>query len=199
MLCSDGGAAIGIECDVKTRLAEIGSADGYSATLLPVRSVGVQGDSRTYAYPALVCGEKDWTRLETLSTKITNGLKEINRVVFGLRIEGEPEYRLIRAYVTKDRLEVLRAFDHIVTTALNRFDEYDAVWQMPVVLLPLVNEQGNQCAVLRPILSQEAMTARFARLKDETLDYVLEKSLSVKGLNIFYDVTNKPPATIEWE
>ena len=200
VLCSDGGAAIGIESDVKTRLAEIGSADGYSATLLPVRSVGVQGDSRTYAYPALVCGEKDWTRLETLSTKITNGLKEINRVVFGLRIEGGSEYSLIRAYISKDRLEILRAFDHIVTEALNSFNEYDGVWQMPVVLLPLVNKRGNQCAVLRPIKSQEAMTARFAPLKNETLDYILDKSLAVKGLgDIFFDVTHKPPATIEWE
>jgi GMP synthase (glutamine-hydrolysing) len=199
VLCSNG-AAIGIEGATKTRLAEIGSADGYSAALLPVRSVGVQGDSRTYAHPALVCGEKDWTRLETLSTKITNGLKEINRVVFGLRIEDGSEYSLIRAYVSKDRLEILRAFDHIVTEALNSFNEYDGVWQMPVVLLPLVNKRGNQCAVLRPIMSQEAMTARFAPLKNETLDCILDKSRAVKGLgDIFFDVTHKPPATIEWE
>jgi GMP synthase (glutamine-hydrolysing) len=147
-----------------------------------------------------VCGEKDWKRLEALSTKITNAVKEINRVVFGLRIDDASEYALIEAYVTKDRLEILRAFDHIVTTALTQFAEYDSVWQMPVVLLPLVNKRGNQCAVLRPIMSQEAMTARFAPLKNETLDYILDKSRAIKGLgDIFFDVTHKPPATIEWE
>ena len=199
LLCSNGIGPT-IDNSVKRRVVEIGLKDGYVSEVLPLRSVGVQGDSRTYAHPVLVCGAKDWKLLEGLSTKITNSLKEVNRVVYGIRIDGEPQYRLIKAFVTKERLAVLRAFDHIVTTALNKFDEYNSVWQMPVVLLPLVNEQGNQCAVLRPIMSQEAMTARFARLKDETLQYILEESRSVKGLgDIFYDVTNKPPATIEWE
>ena len=71
---------------------------------------------------------------------------------------------------------------------------------MPVVLLPLINKQERQCAVLRPIMSQEAMTARFARLKDETLAYILYEAKKVDGLgDLFYDVTHKPPATIEWE
>ena len=71
---------------------------------------------------------------------------------------------------------------------------------MPVVLLPLVNKQERPCAVLRPILSQEAMTARFARLKDETIAYILDESKQIDGLgDVFYDVTHKPPATIEWE
>ena len=199
LLCSDGND-LNIDDTVKRRVAEIGLTEGYDSLVLPLRSVGVQGDSRTYAHPALVQGAKDWKRLEGFSTKITNSLKEVNRVVYGLRVEGEPQYRLIKAFVTKDRLTILRAFDHIVTTALNKFGEYDTVWQMPIVLLPLINEQGNQCAVLRPIMSQEAMTARFARLKDETIQYILEQSHSVKGLgDVFYDVTNKPPATIEWE
>jgi GMP synthase (glutamine-hydrolysing) len=199
LLCSDGND-LNIDEAIKRRVAEIGLTEGYDSMVLPLRSVGVQGDSRTYAHPALVRGVKDWKLLEGLSTKITNSLKEVNRVVYGLRVESEPQYRLIKAFVTKDRLTILRAFDHIVTTALNKFGEYDTVWQMPIVLLPLINEQGNQCAVLRPIMSQEAMTARFARLKDETLQYILEQSRNVKGLgDIFYDVTNKPPATIEWE
>ena len=199
LLCSDG-IGLNIDDTVKRRVVEIGLKKGYVSKVLPLRSVGVQGDSRTYAHPVLVCGARDWKRLEGLSTEITNSLKEVNRVVYGLRVETEPQYRLIKAFVTKDRLEVLRAFDHIVTTALNKFNEYNTVWQMPVVLLPLVNKQGNQCAVLRPIMSQEAMTARFARLKDETIQYILDESCNVKGLgDIFYDVTNKPPATIEWE
>jgi GMP synthase (glutamine-hydrolysing) len=199
LLCSDG-AAVSIDVKAQGMVTEQAQKAGYASEVLPLRSVGVQGDSRTYAHPALVCGPRDWMRLEDLSTAITNSVREVNRVIYGLRLEGLPQYRLIRAFVTKERLETLRAFDSIVTEALHRFGEYASVWQMPVVLLPLVNKQGDQCAVLRPILSQEAMTARFARLKDETIDYILGESKKVKALgDIFYDVTHKPPGTIEWE
>jgi GMP synthase (glutamine-hydrolysing) len=199
LLCSDG-ADVAIKEETKIVVGEKARKAGYSSMVLPLRSVGVQGDSRTYAHPALVCGGRNWNLLEDLSTAITNSVKDVNRVIYGLRVEEPQEYRLIRAYVTRERLETLRAFDHIVTEALMRFNEYATVWQMPVVLLPLVNKQGNQCGVLRPILSQEAMTARFARLKDEAIGYILDKSRGVKGLgDIFYDVTHKPPGTIEWE
>ena len=167
---------------------------------MPVRSVGVQGDSRTYAHPCLVCGKKDWDVLEKLSTEITNRIKGVNRVVYGLRVEKGTSYRLVKAFVTKERLDTLREFDSVVTGALHAFGEYKTVWQMPAVLLPLVNSLGRQCAVLRPIMSQEAMTARFARLKDEALRFILDKSENIAGLgDLFYDITNKPPATIEWE
>ncbi len=199
LLCA-GGAAAAVKENVQSAVNERAGQSGYASTVLPLRSVGVQGDSRTYAHPALVCGPRDWTRLEELSTAITNSVREVNRVIYGLRLEGLARYRLIRAFITRDRLRTLRAFDRIVTEALHRFGQYASVWQMPVVLLPLVNEQGRECGVLRPILSQEAMTARFARLTDETIDYILDQSRSVDGLgDIFYDVTHKPPGTIEWE
>jgi GMP synthase (glutamine-hydrolysing) len=199
LLCSDGKESP-VDPETEKSVAEICQQTGYTSRVLPIKSVGVQGDSRTYAHPALVLGARDWPKLEALSTGITNKIKGINRVIYGLRIEGRPEYRLVKAYLAKDRLATLRALDHVVTGALVKFGEYGTVWQMPVVLLPLVNKKGCQCAVLRPILSQEAMTARFARLKDETLAYVLEESKKIEGLgDLFYDVTNKPPGTIEWE
>jgi GMP synthase (glutamine-hydrolysing) len=208
LLCSDG-KEFPVDAAAQRSVAEISQKSGYASVVLPLRSVRVQGDSRTYAHPALVMGEKDWLKLEDLSTKITNSVREVNRVVYGLRVEGDrsvshadaaPSYSLIKAFVTRERLETLRAFDAIVTDALLRSGEYASVWQMPVVLLPLVNKSGRQCAVLRPIMSQEAMTARFARLRDETLDYILSESRKVKELgDIFYDATNKPPGTIEWE
>jgi GMP synthase (glutamine-hydrolysing) len=199
LLCSDG-KEIPVDPETEKSVREISAQAGYTARVLPIRSVGVQGDSRTYAHPALVIGAKDWTKLEGLSTGMTNKIKGVNRVIYGLRVEGMPEYRIVKAYLTKERLALLRALDHLVTGALHTFGEYGTVWQMPVVLLPLVNKAGRQCAVLRPIMSQEAMTARFARLKDETLAYILEELKKIDGLgDLFYDVTNKPPGTIEWE
>ncbi len=199
LLCSDGTPSP-VDDATSRGASTIAKKAGYDSRVLPIRSVGVQGDSRTYAHPALVIGPKDWGRLEAVSTEITNKVRGINRVVLGLRIQTEPDYHLVKAYLTAERLELLRAFDNIVTGALHTFGQYRAVWQMPVVLLPLANSQGRQCAVLRPIMSQEAMTARFARLSDETLAYILDESEKIDGLgDVFYDVTHKPPATIEWE
>jgi GMP synthase (glutamine-hydrolysing) len=199
LLCSDG-AMPDIDERTSSGVLDIAKKEGYEARALPLRSVGVQGDSRTYAHPALVMGPRDWDRLEALSTAITNKVRGVNRVVFGLWVDGDPQYRLVKAYVTRKRLDLLRAFDRIVTEALLKFGEYGIVWQMPVVLLPLVNSKGRQCAVLRPIMSQEAMTARFARLKEETIAYILDESRKIGDLgDVFYDTTHKPPATIEWE
>jgi GMP synthase (glutamine-hydrolysing) len=199
LLCSNGKEQP-VAAETEKNVQEISARAGYESYVLPLKSVGVQGDSRTYAHPALVLGKRDWDRLEAVSTAITNKIRGVNRVVYGLSVQGEPSYRLVKAYLTHDRLEILRSLDHLVTAALHKFGEYAAVWQMPVVLLPLVNKAGRQCGVLRPIMSQEAMTARFARLKDETLAYIVEESNKIGGLgDLFYDVTNKPPGTIEWE
>ena len=199
VLCSDGKAEK-IEPSASEQLGNIVKEAGYHSTILPIRSVGVQGDGRTYAHPALVTGDLDWNRLGELSTRITNTIRSINRVVYGLKVTAGLRYRLVPAYVSRERLEKLRAIDHIVTEALIASGEYDTVWQMPVVLLPLINDRGEECVVLRPIVSQEAMTARFIPLHKETLNSIIDKSINIKGIgDIFYDITNKPPATIEWE
>jgi GMP synthase (glutamine-hydrolysing) len=198
-LCSDGKAEK-IEPSASKQLADIAKETGYHTTILPIRSVGVQGDGRTYAHPALVTGDLDWHRLGELSTRITNTIRSINRVVYGLKVTSGLHYSLIPAYVSRERLEKLRAIDRIVTDALLASGEYDTVWQMPVVLLPLINNRGEECVVLRPIVSQEAMTARFIPLYKETLNKIVSDSNNIKGIgDIFYDITNKPPATIEWE
>ncbi len=199
VLCSEGKLD---PVDRKTAqsVEAIARPAGFGSCILPVRSVGVQGDSRTYAYPALLYGDCNWSLLETISTQITNTISEINRVVYGVYIQKDPEYSLVEAYLTEERLDKLRAVDHVVTTVLHETGEYEAVWQMPVVLLPVVDREGEECIVLRPIASQEAMTARFFPLSNETLDKIVSGAKNVQGIgDIFFDITNKPPGTIEWE
>ncbi|MBN1130803.1 MAG: glutamine-hydrolyzing GMP synthase [Chitinispirillaceae bacterium] len=199
VLCSDGSTAPIAHADAR-RCREITDESGYRSVILPLRSVGVQGDGRTYAHPALVTGDLDWGRLDRLSTRITNTLKAINRVVYGLKVGDVPHYTLVRAFVSRERLDKLRAFDRIVTEALYASKDYDNVWQMPVILLPLVNGRGEESVVLRPVVSQEAMTAGFAPIHKRTLDMIVANSLNVKGIgDIFFDITHKPPGTIEWE
>ncbi|MCU0609537.1 MAG: glutamine-hydrolyzing GMP synthase [Chitinispirillaceae bacterium] len=198
VLCSDGRAEQ-IDASASKALDVLAKSCGYSGAILPIKSVGVQGDGRTYAHPALITGPENWFAIEELSTKITNTVRAVNRVVYGVSVLGGA-YRLVSGYVTKDRLDKLRAIDHVVTEALLASGEYDTIWQMPVVLLPLVNEAGGECVVLRPITSQEAMTARFMPLRKETLAAIVDKAKKISGVgDLFFDATHKPPGTIEWE
>ncbi len=110
--------------------------------------------------------------------------------------------------VTEDRLRLLRAADHIFTSELRRSGEYDRVWQALAVLLPVksVGVMGDErtyenAVVLRAVTSTDAMTADWARLPDDLLARVSNRIINeVKGINrVVYDVSSKPPATIEWE
>lgn len=198
-LCSHGKdepVAREVQVAVETRA---GTA-GYEAVVLPVRSVGVQGDGRTYAHPVALVGPRDWKALEQLSTVLTNTIGGVNRVVYALRVQERLQYRSIEAYVTRERLDILRAFDDLVTREVVKHGQYDAIWQMPVVVIPLVNTLEQQCFVLRPIVSREAMTARFVALGDSIIDGILTGAEKIDGVgDIFIDITHKPPGTIEWE
>ncbi|MDD4351410.1 MAG: glutamine-hydrolyzing GMP synthase [Candidatus Gracilibacteria bacterium] len=170
-----------------------------SAQILPVKSVGVQGDARSYAHPALLeVTEIDWDKLGKVSVKITNSIREVNRVL--VKLAGDSEnLELQAATLTEDRLDLLRVADQLFHDELRKAGLYHEVWQAPVVLVPLVNEQG-ETIVLRPINSTEAMTANFAKLPLDFVKKVAAKILNLKGIGLVaYDITNKPPGTIEWE
>ena len=118
----------------------------------------------------------------------------------GIRIIGE---------VTAERLEVLREADAIVREEMSAAGLDTLVWQCPVVLLADVRSVGVQGdgrsyghpIVLRPVTSEDAMTADWARLPDEVLARISTRVTNeVPEVNrVVLDVTSKPPATIEWE
>ncbi len=118
----------------------------------------------------------------------------------GIRIIGE---------VTAARLEILRAADAIVREEMSAADLDTLVWQCPVVLLADVRSVGVQGdgrsyghpLVLRPVTSEDAMTADWARLPDDVLARISTRVTNeVPEVNrVVLDVTSKPPATIEWE
>jgi GMP synthase (glutamine-hydrolysing) len=110
--------------------------------------------------------------------------------------------------VTSQRLSVLRKADRIFIGELRREGLYDSVWQALVALLPVrsVGVMGDErtyenVAALRAVVSTDAMTADWARLPDEFLARVSNRIINeVKGINrVVYDVSSKPPSTIEWE
>jgi GMP synthase (glutamine-hydrolysing) len=110
--------------------------------------------------------------------------------------------------VTRERLEVLRRVDDIFIGALREFGLYDSTWQALAILTPLrsVGVMGDgrtyaHTVALRAVSSADGMTADWTRLPDEFLATVSNRIVnSVAEVNrVVYDITSKPPGTIEWE
>ncbi|SEM08990.1 glutamine-hydrolyzing GMP synthase [Nonomuraea pusilla] len=118
----------------------------------------------------------------------------------GIRIVGE---------VTRDRLDILREADAIAREELSRAGLDREIWQCPVVLLADVRSVGVQGdgrtyghpVVLRPVTSEDAMTADWARVPYDVLARISTRITNeVREINrVVVDVTSKPPGTIEWE
>jgi GMP synthase (glutamine-hydrolysing) len=118
----------------------------------------------------------------------------------GIRIIGE---------ITQERLQILREADAIVREELSRAGLDADIWQCPVVLLADVRSVGVQGdsrtyghpVVLRPVTSEDAMTADWARLPDALLAAISTRITNeVPQINrVVVDITSKPPGTIEWE
>lgn len=196
LLCSGDAnrkIAHGLNEKVRAHLA----AEGLEGEVLPVESVGVQGDSRTYAHPCLVRGTRDWDKLDNTAVALTNRVRDVNRVV--LEIGALPgSYTPVTLQCDKPHLDFLREADNICTEFLYQENLYATLWQMPVVLLPL-EKGGKPAIVMRPVNSSEAMTASFAPLPFPLLD-ALWARLQKAGVGaLLYDITHKPPGTIEWE
>ncbi len=177
---------------------------GLSARVLPVKSVGVQGDNRTYAHPLVVWGETDWDKLDQLSSYTTNALKNINRVLLWLNPtpESAPVFSLAKdnIFLTPERVAILREIDDLVHRHIKQAGIYDDIWQFPVVLVPLIDSEGRESIGLRPFNSRDVMTVHFYRMAKEVLaDLVVKIQATGKIAHLFYDITNKPPGTTEWE
>ena len=117
----------------------------------------------------------------------------------GIRILGE---------VTAEKVRVLQEADKIFIDNLKEAGLYDKVWQAGVMLLPVqsVGVMGDErtyenCVALRAVTSTDGMTADWVHLPYEFLAKVSNEIINrVKGINrVVYDISSKPPATIEWE
>ncbi|MFC1552224.1 glutamine-hydrolyzing GMP synthase [Candidatus Latescibacterota bacterium] len=200
VLCGEGGESSNDFSDIREHVAARIGSKGYDSVVLPVRSVGVQGDSRTYAHPAAVDGALDWEALDLLSTDITNEIQGVNRVV--LKIGGGTLRPLtsMAATLTRDRLDLLRDADNEAMNTLRKYNLYENIFQMPVVLLPVSSDGMKECVVLRPLESSDVMTARFFRMPEDCAAEISERIMALGSIEyVFYDLTNKPPGTFEWE
>ena len=189
-------------------------------TLYPdvIESVSVKGPSATIKTHHNVGGLPERMRLaliEPLRELFKDEVREVGRKLdlperairrhpfpgpgLAVRILGE---------VTEPRLEVLRRADAIVREEIDRAGIHDELWQAFAVLLPVqsVGVMGDErtyenAVAVRCVTSVDAMTADWARIPDDVLAAMSSRIINeVKGINrVVYDISSKPPATIEWE
>ena len=165
-------------------------------TIIPVNSVGVQGDSRSYA-PVLAIDSLDHAR----ATALINRLTDVNRVVAGVALKTPLSDMQVRACsMTTARIARLRCADAIVRRVCFESDYERRVWQFPVILIPLGTAESPDSIVLRPVESVDGMTAQSVLMPSDLLGRLCSEILQVEGIaGVFYDLTHKPPGTIEWE
>jgi GMP synthase (glutamine-hydrolysing) len=192
-----------IRISTSAELRSITQAAGLQGWTVPIATVGVQGDYRTFSNLVILHGKADLEKYATVGRRITRELRKTNRVAFVVAPEDEFDLQkafVRESYIDKRRLNLLREADAICQTMLREEALPDLVWQFPVILVPLTI-RGGETIALRPVSSQDFMTAKHSNLPMEFIHRIGRRVLSeVPGIDmVLYDVTDKPPATIEWE
>jgi GMP synthase (glutamine-hydrolysing) len=189
-------------------------------TLYPdvIESVSVKGPSATIKSHHNVGGlpkKINWQLIEPLRQLFKDEVREIGRELgldeeFVLRhpFPGPGLAVRIPGSITREQLDKLREADAILIEELKNFNIYNDVWQAFVVLLPVktVGVMGDErtyenAAIIRLVESVDGMTADWYQADPTFLKKVANRIVNeVKGINrVAYDLTSKPPGTIEWE
>lgn len=184
-------------------LASVTGTDLVGIRTLPLRTVGVQGDHRSYRFLTVVAADDvRQPGLNRIGQQIAGGFADINRVTL-----------MLASRVPLDELELRPSTIDIHQTAL--LQELDAharteladlpSSQLFALLLPLGTEPGRYTVALRSVITSDYMTARHAHLgTDLPVDRLVAWADTVIGLfrevdAVIYDVTGKPPGTVEWQ
>ncbi len=224
VLCSDGKMTDSDKADLEKAKKEMADMDlngifcetctaSMKKSVLPVRSVGVQGDFRTYRFPSVLTFRAEeggfyhlpekWEKLETASSHITNSAHFVNRCIIKLwqnPAVKEEDLTLQEGYCDKGRLDQTREADNIVLTELHKSGWYTKIFQHLTINLPYASSKDRCSIVLRPVSSEDVMTARFAQLPQDMVKDITAQIAKLGFVDaIFFDLSNKPPATFGWE
>jgi GMP synthase (glutamine-hydrolysing) len=183
-----------------------------------IESVSVHGPSVTIKSHHNVGGLPDTMKLELVEPLRFLFKDEVRRVGAELGIPPEMLNRhpfpgpglaiRILGEVTEEKVDLLQAADAIYINGLKTHGLYDKVWQAGTILLPVksVGVMGDErtyeyTVALRAVTSVDGMTADWAHLPYDFLAHISNEIINnVKGINrVVYDISSKPPATIEWE
>ena len=183
-----------------------------------IESISVNGPSATIKSHHNVGGLPDYMKLKIVEPlrmlfkdevrKVGNSLS-IDKSILGRHPFPGPGLAIrILGEITIDKLNVLQKVDSIFIEGLKKWNLYDNIWQAGAMLLP-VNSVGvmgdertyEKCVALRAVQSTDGMTADWVDLPYEFLQKISSEIINkVSGVNrVVYDISSKPPATIEWE
>lgn len=183
------------------------TAKSYKAHLLPVRSVGVGGDERSHLSVVALEGDLKADELAKLGTDLPAHFRDtVNRVIYALSSHPLSKRSQTKTLLTPDVRAQLRLADRIVYEEMRNLNLLSKVAQFPVILLPISFDKPDQRSiVLRPVATSTFMTVQ-AMLPGRDLpekffqtvtDRILSEDPNIS--QVFLDLTNKPPATTEWE
>ena len=172
---------------------------------MPIKSVGVQGDARSYRNLCLFSGNKfdfNWRELVDKAKEVTDNIPTINRVGYILNKEiVENKINCYNMTIEDENIDLLREIDSIVTTNLK-----DAkVSQTFAVLIPIGVTKKYSIAI-RTFVTNDFMTGRPGEIgkevSTEKIKSIVDEIETKYGNEIefiIYDITSKPPATTEWQ
>jgi GMP synthase (glutamine-hydrolysing) len=183
-----------------------------------IESLSVHGPSATIKSHHNVGGLPDTMKLSLVEPLRSLFKDEVRRVGLELGIPKEMLFRhpfpgpglgiRILGEITEEKVRLLQEADAIYTNGLKRTNLYSTVWQAGAILLPVksVGVMGDErtyeyTVALRAVTSVDGMTADWAHLPYEFLADISNEIINnVRGINrVVYDISSKPPATIEWE
>ena len=205
LICHDKNEEVEITSEEVTKLNEILGQTPEKGFILPIKSVGVQGDARSYRNLCLMAGRKtdfNWKEVTTNAKEITDRINSINRVGYILnKSEINDEIKCFNMRIEDENVELLRELDYIVTTTL----ENAKVNQTFAVLIPIGITKKYSVAI-RTFVTNDFMTGRPGEIGKEVEKADIEKIVNEieskygdKIEFVIYDVTSKPPATTEWQ
>lgn len=205
LICHDGKPRVTQEESENFQkvLQELGS--GYEGAVVPLKSVGVQGDCRSYRYLSVLWGkgmDLDWDQVYQIGKSLPDRVNLVNRVVYVLNKKKiNEELTCGPMYLHPEKIGLLRELDHLVVHKLNK----KPVSQVFAVLLPLGGGSKKYSVAIRTFVTNDFMTGRPAFIgKDFPKEILagLVREIEEKCPEIdlvLYDVTSKPPATVEWQ
>jgi GMP synthase (glutamine-hydrolysing) len=177
----------------------------FSAQIVALQSVGVQGDFRSYKYLSVLNGnglDVDWQEAHAIARMVPNNINCVNRMAYILNKNKDISngIKAYPMYINKLDLDLLREIDHIVTNTIKN----KIISQTFAVLLP-IGITGKKSIAIRCIVTNDFMTGRPAIVgRDiepaEMQHIVAEIEAKYPEIDlVMYDVTGKPPATVEWQ
>ena len=205
LLCHDKSQEAEIQEEDNEKLKNILEQENQQGFILPLKSVGVQGDARSYRNLCLMAGDEtdlNWKMVTSKAKQITDTISSINRVGYILNTQNITEpIKCWDMKICDECVDLLRELDYIVTTNL----EKSKANQTFAVLIPVgINKKYS--VAIRTFVTNDFMTGRPAEIGTEASKEMIDKI--VKEITeqfgdkiefIIYDVTSKPPATCEWQ